>query len=236
MSVSNTAMAAAPSRRIDGAIALAAVGAILGSMLAATDAVDGWRWLHWICKPLATVLILATVWRTASPVSAPYRRWIGIGMLFSLAGDIFLMLPMDAFVAGLVAFLLGHLCFIRALVSDSRFAVRVLPVAACLGYGALNLWALWPSLPSALYAPVVVYVVVLASMGGQAVARAVAHARDRLALPAQWAAAGALCFMLSDTLLAWNRFRLAIPWSSLWILATYYLALWCLARSVRRGV
>jgi hypothetical protein len=34
--------------------------------------------------------------------------------------------------------------------------------------------------------------------------------------------------------LAWNRFRLAIPLSSLWVLATYYAALWCLARSVRQ--
>ena len=50
----------------------------------------------------------------------------------------------------------------------------------------------------------------------------------------RWAAAGALLFMLSDTLLAWNRFRLAIPLASLWVLATYYAALWCLARSVRQ--
>jgi uncharacterized membrane protein YhhN len=97
------------------------------------------------------------------------------------------------------------------------------------------LWALWPSLPSALYVPVVVYVLVLASMGGQAVVRARQHAGDALARSAQWAMTGALLFMVSDTLLAWNRFRIAIPLSALWVLATYYAALWCLARSVRRG-
>jgi uncharacterized membrane protein YhhN len=40
-------------------------------------------------------------------------------------------------------------------------------------------------------------------------------------------------FMLSDSLLAWNRFHAAIPWATLWVLSTYYLALWWIARSVR---
>jgi uncharacterized membrane protein YhhN len=47
---------------------------------------------------------------------------------------------------------------------------------------------------------------------------------------------GALIFMVSDTLLAWDRFRFVIPLSTLWVLVTYYTAMWCLARSVRGGV
>ncbi|WP_430392232.1 lysoplasmalogenase [Dyella sp. 20L07] len=232
MSVSNAAAIPPASRGLDLAIVLAAVAAIVGSIFGATD---GWLWLHWICKPLTTLLILWLAWHTLAPVSAGYRRWIVIGMVFSLAGDIFLMLPQDAFVPGLVAFLIAHACFIRALLDDTRFAARPWALLACLGYGALNLWALWPSVPSALHLPVVVYVAVLACMAGQAVARAWWHVRDALAKPAQWAMAGALLFMLSDTLLAWNRFRVVIPLSALWVLATYYAALWCLARSVRRG-
>lgn len=235
MSVSNTAVARVPSRSYDVAIVLAALGAIVGSQLASGDAIDGWHWLHWACKPLATFLILWSTWHVRHPVSVAYRHWIGLGMVFSLAGDVFLMLPLDGFVAGLVAFLIGHLCFLRALLSDSRFAKPWWPLLATLGFGAINLWLLWPILPAALHAPVVVYVVVLTSMGGQAVARAWAQRQGVLAGAARWAALGALSFMLSDTLLAWNRFRVAIPWSPLWILATYYVALWCLARSVRRG-
>jgi uncharacterized membrane protein YhhN len=219
---------------MDLAIALAALATILGATLGVPPAIDAWHWLHWLCKPLTTVLILWMAWRAEPAISSRYRHWLAIGMLFSLAGDIFLMLPTDAFVAGLVAFLFGHACFLRALLDDTRFAARPLALLACLAYGGLNLWALWPALPGALHVPVVVYVVVLATMGGQAVARAWWHARDAQAGPAQWAAAGALLFMLSDTLLAWNRFRLAMPLSALWILATYYAALWCLARSVQR--
>ncbi|WP_114239563.1 lysoplasmalogenase [Dyella sp. C9] len=234
MSVSNAAARSSP-RAVDLVIVLVAMAAIAGATLGAPEAVDGWRWLHWISKPLATGLILWMAWHATAPVSVAYRRWIAIGMLFSLAGDVFLMLPMDAFVAGLVAFLLGHACFIRALLLDTRLAARPWGMLACLAYGALNLWALWPWLPPPLHVPVVVYVLVLSSMGGQAVARALAHGGDDLAGPTRWAAVGALLFMASDTLLAWNRFRVALPRASLWVLATYYAALWCLARSVRRG-
>lgn len=234
MSFSNATVAPPAWRKVDAAVWLAAIGAITGLTMTSGGA-DGWAWLHWVCKPLATLLILWTAWRTEPPVSAAYQRWIATGMLFSLAGDIFLMLPVDAFVPGLVAFLIAHVFFIRALTTDVRFAARPVALLACVAYGALNLWALWPSLPGGLHLPVLVYVGVLAGMTGQAVARAWWHAHDALAGPAQWAAVGALLFMLSDTLLAWNRFKLAIPMSALWILATYYAALWCLARSVRRG-
>lgn len=235
MSVSNAAMVRSPSWLSSLWIALASIGAIAGSMLATPGAADGWQWLHWICKPLATVLVLWMAWRTAQPVSVRFRRWMVAAMGFSLVGDIFLMLPWDAFVPGLVAFLVAHVCFIRAFLLDARFAPRPLAWLACLAYGALNLWALWPSLPAALHVPVVVYVVVLSTMAGQALSRAWWHAADALAEPSRWAAVGALLFMFSDTLIAWNRFRVAVPLSALWILGTYYVALWCLARSVRQA-
>jgi uncharacterized membrane protein YhhN len=233
MAVSNATMRPASSRWSDVSIALLAIGAIVGATFAQKVEIDGWHWLHWVCKPLATLLILLTVLQARPAVSARYQRWMALGMALSLAGDVFLMLPQDAFVQGLVSFLLAHLCFIAAFLDDSHFAERPLGMLACVAYGAFNLWALWPSLPMALHVPVVVYVLVLAAMGGQAVVRARRHVMDERALSAQWAMAGALVFMLSDTLLAWNRFRFVIPMSALWVLATYYTALWCMARSVR---
>ena len=210
-----------------------ALGAIVGAALAPHGEINAWRWLHWLCKPLATLLILWMAWRAEAPVSARYRLWIVLGMLCSLVGDVFLMLPRDLFVAGLVSFLLAHLCFIAALLDDSRFAAHRWGMLACVAYGVFNLWALWPSLPVPLHVPVVVYVLVLSSMGGQAVVRERQHASDELATSAHWSMMGALIFMLSDTLLAWDRFRVVIPWSPVWVLVTYYTAMWCLARSVR---
>jgi uncharacterized membrane protein YhhN len=216
-------------------IACAAAGAIVGGLAMAQDPASSWRWLHWIGKPLTTGLLLLLVWRTRSPVSPRYRRRIAAGIGFSLIGDILLMLPGDLFVPGLAAFLLGHLCFIAAFVGDSRFAGRPLLLLASLGYGAINLWLLWGSIGAALRLPVIVYVIVLTSMGGQAMVRARSFSMngDPQARSARLAAIGALTFMLSDSLLAWNRFYAAIPWATLWVLSTYYLALWWIACSVR---
>jgi uncharacterized membrane protein YhhN len=212
----------------------AALAAIVGALLAASHPDQAWQWLHWFGKPLATVLILALAWRAQPPLSMRYRRWICAGIGFSLLGDVLLMLPQDLFVPGLVAFLFGHLCFLAAFLGDSRFAARPLWLFASLGFGAINLYLLWDSIGAALRVPVIVYVLVLTSMGGQALARAFALRSAAQASSARRAAIGAMLFMLSDCLLAWNRFHAAIPWSSLWVLSTYYLALWWIARSVQR--
>ncbi|TPG11476.1 lysoplasmalogenase [Rhodanobacter glycinis] len=222
--------------RLTLAIVAAAAMAIAGGLVVAHDPASPWRWLHWACKPLATILILAMAWRSRWPVSRRYRRWILAGIACSLFGDVFLMLPGDLFVPGLLAFLLGHLCFIAALLGDSRFGARPRLLLASLGYGAVNLALLWDSIGAPLRMPVIVYVLVLACMGGQALARAQVFAQrgDAQLASARRAAVGAMLFMLSDSLLAWNRFHAAIPWSSLWVLSTYYLALWWIAHSVQR--
>ena len=59
-------------------------------------------WLHWLFKPLTTLLIAWSVWRTPSALPR-YRTWLLIGLVLSTAGDVFLMLPIDAFVAGLAS-------------------------------------------------------------------------------------------------------------------------------------
>nr|WP_256202265.1 lysoplasmalogenase family protein [Stenotrophomonas pictorum] len=84
-------------------IVIAAAGAILGGM-----AGGAWLPLHYVGKPLATLLILGVA-ATAVDADRRYRRWIVLGLVFSLMGDVWLMLPGDYFVAGLIAFLLAHL-------------------------------------------------------------------------------------------------------------------------------
>ena len=217
-------------------IALFAVGAIVGS-LATAAGVDAWHWLHWLCKPLATVLIFMVAWGATRPVSVAYRRNVLVGIAFCLLGDILLMLPRDLFVPGLVSFLLGHAWFIAAFSSDVRFAVRWWPWIVCLAFGAGMGVLLWPGIAPDMRAPVLLYIGVLTTMAGQALGRASwLRARgDVRAASARHAGLGAVLFMISDSLLAWDRFRAALPWAALYILATYYTALWLIARSVERG-
>lgn len=216
------------------ALCAAAAGAIAGAMFGAAEAVDGWRWLHWFCKPLATLLILAMVWQVSAPVSRAYRQRVLAGIVFSLAGDVFLMLSPRWFVAGLAGFLIAHGCFIAAFVNDKPLLEKPLPWLLCLAYGAAAVWLLWPALDPLLRFAVPLYIAVLASMAGQAVGRArwLRARRDPQAKAAAFAATGALIFMLSDSLLAWNRFMAPLRYASAAVLGTYYVALWLIARSV----
>lgn len=238
MTTQPSVSATAPSRLPVLVLPLMALGAIVGASLseaAANDAAaDGWRWLYWVCKPLATLLILLLAWRVMAPVSAVYRRRILLGTMLSLVGDVFLMLSARWFVAGLLSFLLAHLCFIAAFVSDKPMMARPLPWLLCLLYGAFAVWLLWPALAPLLRVAVPLYIAVLATMAGQALGRVswLAARNDPRAGSARLAAIGALVFMLSDSLLAWNRFMASLPWSSVWVLGTYYVALWLIARSV----
>ena len=53
--------------------------------------------------------------------------------------------------------------------------------------------------------------------------------------PATRVAVGAGLFMLSDALLATNRFVMPLPLSQVWVLGTYYAAQWLIVAGVLRG-
>ena len=208
---------------VAGAVAASAVLAIAGAYWPAMP------WLHWIFKPLTTLLIAAMVWRT--PSSLPrYRAWLLAGLALSTAGDVFLMLPVDAFVAGLASFLLAHVAYLLALRQRERLFAVGWPFVlyAVVAGGVLS--QLWPGLPGALRVPVIVYVVVLAAMAAQALA-VWWRRRDGVAMCGAW---GGACFVLSDALLAWDRFVAPFAAASFAVLASYWLAQWGLGRSVPR--
>lgn len=231
ISVSTAASSRPRTRSMALAVMVAAAAAILGSALADGGDAVAWQWLHWVAKPLATLLVLAAAFAWP-PITSRYRRWVAAGLVCSLCGDVLLMWPADLFVAGLLAFLAGHVCFIAAFLGDSRLGTRPLAWLACLLVAGANLALLWPSIPAVLAPAVALYALVLSGMGAQALGRAWQHAGDRLARPARCAAIGGVLFMASDSLLAWNRFHGAIPLAALWVLGSYYAAVWFIARSV----
>lgn len=187
--------------------------------------------LAFVFKPLATLIVIAHAWRRG--LGQAQRRWLLIGLGFSLAGDIALLWPQQGFLPGLVSFLVAHLAYLVAFTRESPLAARKAPfVAYALLAGAI-LAFLWGGIPSALRWPVLAYVVCLAAMAAQTavvwqLARGQAGERR-----ASLAALGGFLFMVSDALLAINRFHTPLPASSLWILASYWSAQWLLASSLK---
>ena len=67
--------------------------------------------LVYVAKP-ATMVALIGVAIALDPFDPAVRAWFVAALVLCLAGDVFLMLPQDLFVAGLASFLLGHLCYV----------------------------------------------------------------------------------------------------------------------------
>jgi len=212
-------------------VSLAAAAAIVGATMRSRGAIDGWTLLHWVGKPLATFAIAVLAVRHSPHAPRNLRSAVIAGLACSLVGDVLLMLSPRLFVAGLVAFLVAHLCYLRAFTLDARWFGDRLALAVLAAIGAAVLAVLWASLPVPLRAPVLAYVVVIVAMAAQAFARR----RARPSRATNAAAIGATLFVASDALLAIDRFRAPIPLASLWVLGTYWLAQWGIAQSVREA-
>ena len=198
-----------------------------GALATATSALGFTAW-HLLFKPLTMAIAIVYVANHAYPMSATGRFglnrscWLLLGALLgSLAGDVFLMLSERLFIPGLVSFLLAHLCYIALFKQGVGWFGHRGALGGTLALGIGMYAFLWQGgLPAALRVPVAVYVVVIALMAAQAWGRHAAL-RERSSLAV---ALGACCFMLSDSLLATNRFVQPLPLSQLWVLATYYAA------------
>lgn len=185
-----------------------------------------------VAKPLTTVLLIVHAARRGADEPRA-RRWIVAGLVLSLVGDVALLWPKEGFLPGLIAFLLAHLAYIAAFHGRTRFAARWQPFAAYALIAALVLTMLWHGVPAALRIPVLLYVACLGSMAAQSAVVWLA-ARGTAAEPlARTGAIGGALFMLSDALLATNKFAGPLPLASLWVLASYWAAQWCIASSLR---
>jgi len=190
----------------------------------------GPRWLVYTCKPLTTSLLLALAYETAGAEGGRYGAAIEAGLALSLAGDVFLMLPRDRFIAGLVSFLLAHVAYIAAFTTGVGFGAMPLAFAPFAGAGVIVLAILWRRL-GRMRAPVVLYVAVIMAMAGQAAARAEALQTTQALL----AAVGAALFVASDTILAFDRFHTRFRSARALVMATYVTAQWLIAVSAGSG-
>ncbi len=207
------------------------VAFILISVLTILGDVLGILWLHYAAKPLIMLLLLGYVWQQdwAGGYSTQIR-WLVVGMVFALAGDVFLMIrTIDLFMPGLGAFLVMQLCYSWSFYGSIRQSARgismrsVWPVLILFVlYDAVFLYLLHLAFGqdlalSGLWWPVVIYAICLSMMG--------LLATQRPKLPGYgWVVAGALLFILSDSLIAVNKFRFPIPGSAFFVMSTYAAA------------
>lgn len=184
--------------------------------------------LSLLSKGIPVIALL--LWLRQAPAGT-YRRWICIGLVFSLAGDILLDWPGDLFVFGLGAFLIGHLAYLRAYVSDSRLPALPALLLALIAGGAMFA-ILASSGLGELLIPVACYATAISLMLWRALSR-IGH--PDLQPGSTWlAAVGAALFVLSDSLIGIDRFVTSFDAAPYAIILTYWLGQWGIAASAFR--
>jgi len=172
--------------------------------------------LEYVCKPATlTALIVVAIALDPASGASDRRAWFVAALVFSLLGDVLLMLPRDAFVAGLAAFLVAHVCYVVGFWTDPPAAIAMLiasiVVVLAVAPIARTVLRALASEP-ALRPPVAIYMVVIATMVASAIASGNVVA-----------AVGAVLFAASDSLIAWDRFVRPVARAEVTIMVTYHL-------------
>lgn len=187
----------------------------------------------YLFKPLTTVLIIVAALWLFAPAMRRYQEVVLLGLALSLAGDAFLMLPGNKFLWGLASFLAAHVAYIWAFTLGVGYEPAQLPwLAPFAFFGLMVVVYLWRGLPDAtLKGAVVVYVLVIVAMAWRAAVRAQSPVVPYPS--AVTAVAGACLFLLSDTILAIDRFRQPFRLAQPVVFATYWAAQLLIGLSVR---
>ena len=184
--------------------------------------------LIYILKP-GTMLMIILLALTSTPSS--YAWWIIIGLLFSIIGDIFLMLPDDRFLQGLVSFLAAHVCYIIACLQIQPqqvevsvfFTVCLLTVALLFFIQLVKGKRFKGGYP--LIVAVFIYIVFITSM----VWISILTENPFIIMAAS-------LFYFSDATLAWDRFIKPLKYRHYLVMSTYFLAQYLFSLSIHKVV
>ncbi|KAB8155201.1 lysoplasmalogenase [Kordia sp. TARA_039_SRF] len=179
---------------------------------------------HYFTKPAIVISLLLFFILNADHLRLAIKITTILALLFSLFGDSLLMFVSNDegfFIAGLVAFLLAHVMYILVFLRDyNGKKVNALPlIALLLAYAAGLFWYIKDGLGDLLI-PVLVYMTVILTMAVTAYMRKGMVSQQGF----KFVFIGAVFFVLSDSLLAINKFYEALPYSNLSIMTTYAAA------------
>jgi uncharacterized membrane protein YhhN len=187
--------------------------------------------LQMATKPLLIPLLALLLLSFQSITSG--KNLLLIGLFFSWMGDVFLMFDYKNplfFIFGLASFLTTHILYIVFFLRIKSAEISILkkqPWLALLvvAYGFTLVWFLYPNLKD-LKVPVIIYAMVICTMLLCSVH--VFYKVNRKA--ARYYLAGAAAFVISDSLLAINKFYQPFAFAGVLIMLTYCAAQYFIVR------
>ena len=182
---------------------------------------------HYLLKPSITIsLMLYVAFNTQ--LKGRFAKRIFAGLLFGLFGDCFLMfvhLDSNFFILGLISFLIGHVLYITAFYLDYKWQTGIEKKSSWLaiitfGVFGIGFYLYLRPYLDALNIPVMIYAFVISLMAVMAVNR-----KGRVNTTSfNLIFYGAILFLISDSILAYNKFVSPIKFSGLAIMSTYMIA------------
>ncbi|MBK9924378.1 MAG: lysoplasmalogenase [Anaerolineales bacterium] len=202
---------------------------VLALVFAGLESLALWKKLpklEYIAKP--AVMVCLFVWLYLSTGLQGTTFWFGLGLIFSLAGDVLLMLSLDRmFIFGLIAFLLAHVSYLIGFQNElMKVTAWSVILIALLSVSAIRIMqrivsAIREGGQARMAYPVIVYSTVITVM--------LYAAMTTISNP-EWTAnssllvgVGAFLFYLSDVILAWNKFVSPIKNGRIINIAAYHL-------------
>lgn len=202
---------------------------VVALIFAALEALALWKYWHrleYIAKP--AVMVVLFIWLLTSVGMNGALIWFGLGILFSLLGDVLLMISLDRmFLPGLVAFLLAHVAYVIGFnIPLPLFSAWSLIFAFMVGLGGTRIIRrIVDSLASSgnvrMRTPILIYSLVISLMLLSAMMKLtdITWSASASAL----VSLGALLFYLSDIVLAWNKFVAPIQHGRIYNIGLYHL-------------
>lgn len=183
----------------------------------------GWRKVRWVTKPGTMLALIA--WFTQISDWQGGTAWFGLGLFFSLLGDILLLLPPRFFIAGLAAFLLAHIGYILGFSLPPHIPRWEIILPLLLISGAFILLTgrvrrgMRQQGEEGLLIPVTVYSIILSLMWLAALSTLLRP--DWQPVGALLVSAGAGLFFISDSVLANDRFVHPLRRGNLMVMISY---------------
>jgi len=181
--------------------------------------------LEYIVKP--AVLICLFLWLYSSADLKGNALWFGLGLVFSLVGDVLLIASERLFLFGLIAFLLAHISYIIGFLEEVMTITvwyLILPVIITISIGRLLrriIAAMQMKGQNTLVLPVSTYATVISLMLYTAISTLFNPLWKTSS--AFFVSLGAFLFCISDAILAWNKFVSPVNNGRVLNITLYYL-------------